>query len=53
MTSSTPKGSPAKRSRADLVAYLDSRPVGELAELPSSRKQPLGLGVLMVTLTRT
>jgi hypothetical protein len=40
--------------RADLVAYLDSLPVGELAELlgklPLSRQQPLGLGVLMVVL---
>jgi hypothetical protein len=40
--------------RADLVAYLDSLPVGELAELlaelPRSRQQPLGLGVLMIAL---
>jgi hypothetical protein len=40
-----------QRFRADLVAYLDSLPVGELAELlgelPSSRQQ---LGVLMVAL---
>jgi hypothetical protein len=39
---------------ADLVAYLDSLTVGELAELlgelPRSRQQPLGLGVLMVAL---
>jgi hypothetical protein len=43
-----------QRFRADLVAYLDSLPVGELAELlgelPSSRQQPLGLGVLMIAL---
>jgi hypothetical protein len=42
------------RFRADLVAYLDRLPLGELAELlgelPSSRQQPLGLGVLMVAL---
>jgi hypothetical protein len=42
------------RFRADLVAYLDSLPGGELAELlgelPSRRQQPLGLGVLMVAL---
>jgi hypothetical protein len=35
-----------QRFRADLVAYLDSLPVGELAErlgeLPSRRQQPLG-----------
>jgi hypothetical protein len=40
--------------RADLVAYLDSLPVNELAELlgelPSTRQQPLQLGVLMVAL---
>jgi hypothetical protein len=43
-----------QRFRADLVAYLDSLPVGELAELlgelPRSRQQPLGLGVLMIAL---
>jgi hypothetical protein len=43
-----------QRFRADLVAYLDSLPVGELAELlselPRSRQEPLGLGVLMVAL---
>jgi hypothetical protein len=43
-----------QRFRADLVAYLDSLPMGELAELlgelPRSRQQPLGLGVLMVAL---
>jgi hypothetical protein len=42
------------RFRADLVAHLDSLPVGELAELlgdlPSSRQKPLGLGVLMIAL---
>jgi hypothetical protein len=42
------------RFRADLVAYLDSLPVHELAdllgELPSSRQEPLQLGVLMVAL---
>jgi hypothetical protein len=42
------------RFRADLVAYLDSLPVGELAdllgELPGSRQEPLQLGVLMVAL---
>jgi hypothetical protein len=42
------------RFRADLVAYLDSLPVGELAELlgelPRSRQQPLELGVLMIAL---
>ena len=42
------------RFRADLVAYLDSLPVGELAELlgelPRSRQQPLQLGLLMVAL---
>ena len=36
------------------MAYLDTVPVGELAELlaelPGSRQQPLGLGVLMVAL---
>jgi hypothetical protein len=33
-----------QRFRADLLAYLDSLPVGELAELlgePSSRREPL------------
>jgi hypothetical protein len=44
----------AARFRADLVAYLDGLPVGELAallgELPRSRQQPLGLGVLMIAL---
>jgi hypothetical protein len=43
-----------QRLRADLVAFLDSLPVGELAELlselPRSRQQPLGLGVLMIAL---
>jgi hypothetical protein len=43
-----------QRFRADLVAYLDSLPVNDLAgllgELPSSRQQPLRLGVLMVAL---
>jgi hypothetical protein len=42
------------RFRVDLVAYLDSLPIGELAELlgelPRSRQEPLGLGVLMVAL---
>jgi hypothetical protein len=42
------------RFRADLVAYLGSLPLGELAELlgklPRSRQQPLGLGVLMIAL---
>ena len=42
------------RFRADLVAYLDSLPISELAscwgELPRSRQEPLGLGVLMVAL---
>jgi hypothetical protein len=42
------------RFRADLVAYLDSLRAHELAELlgelPSSRQQPLQLGVLMVAL---
>jgi hypothetical protein len=37
-----------------LLAYLDDLPVGQLAELPgelpSSRQQPLGLGVLLVAL---
>jgi hypothetical protein len=32
------------------VAYLDSLPVSELAELPGSRREPLQLGVLMVAL---
>jgi hypothetical protein len=44
----------AARFRADLAAYLDSLPVHELAgllgELPSSRQEPLQLGVLMVAL---
>jgi hypothetical protein len=44
----------AQRFRDDLVAYLDSLPIGQLAkllgELPSSRQQPLGLGVLMMAL---
>jgi hypothetical protein len=43
-----------RQFRADLVAYLDGLPVGELAELlgelPRSRQEPLGLGVLMVAL---
>jgi hypothetical protein len=43
-----------QRFRADLVAYLDSLPIGELAELlgelPRSRQEPLGLGVLMIAL---
>jgi hypothetical protein len=43
-----------QRFRADLVAYLDSLPVHQLAdllgELPSSRQQPLQLGVLMIGL---
>jgi hypothetical protein len=43
-----------QRFRADLAAYLDSLPVSELAELlgelPSTRQQPLGLGVLMIAL---
>jgi hypothetical protein len=42
------------RFRADLLAYLDSLPVHELAdllgELPSRRQQPLQLGVLVVAL---
>jgi hypothetical protein len=42
------------RFRADLAAYLDSLPIGELAELlgelPSTRQQPLQLGVLMIAL---
>jgi hypothetical protein len=42
------------RFRAELAAYLDSLPVGELAELlgdlPSSREQPFQLGVLMIAL---
>jgi hypothetical protein len=44
----------AARFRADLTAYLDSLSVGELAELlgelPRSRQEPLGLGVLMIAL---
>jgi hypothetical protein len=43
-----------QRFRADLLAYLDSLPVGELAELlgdlPSTRQQPLALGVLLIAL---
>jgi hypothetical protein len=43
-----------QRFRADLVAYLDSLPINELAELldelPSNRQQPLGLGVLIIAL---
>jgi hypothetical protein len=38
----------AARFRADLVAYLDSLPVDQLAALLSelpNRQQPLGLGV--------
>jgi hypothetical protein len=39
---------------ADLAAYLNSLPIGELAELlgelPRSRQEPLQLGVLMVAL---
>jgi hypothetical protein len=42
------------RFRADLAAYLDSLPIRELAELlgelPRSRQEPLGLGVLMIAL---
>jgi hypothetical protein len=42
------------RFRADLAAYLDSLSVHELGELlgelPSSRREPLQLGVLMVAL---
>ena len=43
----------AARFRADLVAYLDSLPLDQLADLLSelpNRQQPLGLGVLMVAL---
>jgi hypothetical protein len=43
----------AARFRADLVAYLDSLPLDQLAHLLSelpNRQQPLGLGVLMVAL---
>jgi hypothetical protein len=44
----------AARFRTDLTAYLDSLSVGELAELlgelPRSRQEPLGLGVLMIAL---
>ncbi|MDF2741418.1 MAG: hypothetical protein K0S88_2788 [Actinomycetia bacterium] len=40
--------------RADLAAYLDSLPVHQLGELlgelPSSRQEPLRIGVLMVAL---
>jgi hypothetical protein len=43
-----------QRFRADLLAYLDSLPVHELGdplgELPSSRQEPLQLGVLIVAL---
>jgi hypothetical protein len=43
-----------QRFRADLAAYLDSLPIGDLAELlgelPRSRQEPLGLGVLMIAL---
>jgi hypothetical protein len=43
-----------QRFRADLLAYLDSLSVHELAdllgELPSSRQEPLQLGVLMVAM---
>jgi hypothetical protein len=43
-----------QRFHADLVVYMDSLPVGKLAELlgelPRSRQEPLGLGVLMVAL---
>jgi hypothetical protein len=43
-----------QRFRADLPAYQDSLPIGELAELlgelPGSRQQPLQLGVLLVAL---
>jgi hypothetical protein len=43
-----------QRFRADLVAYLDSLSVNELAgllgELPGSRQEPLQMGVLMVAL---
>jgi hypothetical protein len=42
-----------QRFRAGLVAYLDGLPVDQLAELLGelpSRRQPLGLGVLMVVL---
>jgi hypothetical protein len=43
-----------QRFHADLVAYLDSLPVQELGELlgelPSSRQEPLQLGVLIVAL---
>jgi len=41
-----------QRFRADLLAYLDSLPVHELGELlgelPSSRQEPLQVGVLIV-----
>jgi hypothetical protein len=40
----------AARFRTDLAAYLDSLPVGELAELPSSYQEPLQLSVLMMAL---
>jgi hypothetical protein len=43
-----------QRFRADLLDYLDSLPTHELAdllgELPSSRQEPLQLGVLMIAL---
>ena len=43
-----------QRFRADLLAYLDSLPVHELGELlgelPSSRQEPLQVGVLIVAL---
>jgi hypothetical protein len=44
----------AARFRADLAAYLDCLPISEpaelLGELPRSRQEPLGLGVLMIAL---
>jgi hypothetical protein len=36
-----------QRFRADLVAYLDSLPAGELGELPSRHQQPLGWVLLV------
>jgi hypothetical protein len=43
-----------QRFRADLLAYLDSLPVHELGELlgelPSTRQEPLQVGVLIVAL---
>jgi hypothetical protein len=43
-----------QRFHADLVAYLDSLRIDELAEqlgeLPSHRQQPLQLSVLMIAL---